>query len=105
MAASDAGTKKQCRNTFSQNNFIFGNKLGSHNIKDTLSGLNNFLKNSLPDVFLGKRILKIFNKFTGEHPWRNVISIQLLCTLLKLHFGMGVANSYKFAAYFQKKFF
>ena len=28
----------------------------------------------LPEVFLGKVVLKISSKSTGEHPWRNVIS-------------------------------
>ena len=31
-----------------------------------------------PEVFLGKGVLKICSKFTGEHPWRSVISIKLL---------------------------
>ena len=30
------------------------------------------------EVFLGKGVLKIWSKFTGEHPCRNVISIKLL---------------------------
>ena len=29
----------------------------------------------LPEVFLGKVVLKISSKFTGEHPCQNVISI------------------------------
>ena len=42
----------------------------------------NFLKkilfrSSYPDVFLGKRVLKICSKFTGENPCRSVISIKL----------------------------
>ena len=44
-----------------------------------------------PDVFLGKDVLKICSKFTGEQPNQNVISIKLLCNYtLKSHFGMGV---------------
>ena len=31
-------------------------------------------------VLLGKSALKIWSKFTGEHPCRSVISIKLLCT-------------------------
>ena len=30
-----------------------------------------------PEVFLGKSVLEICRKFTGEHPWRSVISIKL----------------------------
>ena len=44
-------------------------------------------RSSRPEVFLGKGVLKICNKFTGEHPYRSVISI---ATVLKSHFGMGV---------------
>ena len=36
-------------------------------------------------MFLGKGALKIYSKFTGEHPWRSANSIKLLCNLLS-HF-------------------
>ena len=32
-------------------------------------------RSSRPEVFLGKGVLKICSKFTGEHPCRNVISM------------------------------
>ena len=35
-------------------------------------------KNSHPEVFLEKGVLKIWSKFTGEHPCRSVISTKLL---------------------------
>ena len=47
-------------------------------------------RNSHPEVFLRKDVLKICRKFTGEHPCRNAVSIKLLATLLKSHFGTGV---------------
>ena len=34
-------------------------------------------------VLLGKSALKIWSKFTGEHPCRSVISIKLLCTTFR----------------------
>ena len=37
-----------------------------------------FFRSSHPEVFLRKGILKIRSKFTGEHPYRSVISIKLL---------------------------
>ena len=40
-------------------------------------------KGSTPEVFLEKYVLKIWSKFTGEHPCPRVISI-------KFHFGMSV---------------
>ena len=33
-------------------------------------------RNSHPDVFLRKSVMKICSKFTGEHPCRNVFSIK-----------------------------
>ena len=41
---------------------------------------------SRPEVFLGKSVLKISSKFTGENPCRGVISIKLQsknCEVLK----------------------
>ena len=39
----------------------------------------NDLRNSPPEVFLEKGVLKICSKFTGEDPCQSVISIKLLC--------------------------
>ena len=39
---------------------------------------------------LEKDVLKICSKFTGEHPYQSVISINCFATLLKWHFGMDV---------------
>ena len=36
-------------------------------------------RSSHPEAFLGKGVLKICSKFTGEHPCRSAISIKLLC--------------------------
>ena len=41
-------------------------------------------------MFLGKGVLEICNKFTGDHPCRSVISIKFQSNLLKSHFGIGV---------------
>ena len=37
----------------------------------------NMFRSSRPEMFLGKSVLKICITFTGEHPWRSVISIKL----------------------------
>ena len=44
-----------------------------------LKGMS-YYRSSHPKVFLGKDVLKIYSKFTGEHPCRSVISINLLCS-------------------------
>ena len=36
------------------------------------------------EVFLGKGVLKIWSKFTGEHPCWSVISIKLLCKFIEI---------------------
>ena len=59
-------------------------------------------RSSPSEVLLGKGVLKICSKFTGEHPCRSAISIKLQqlywnCTLAWMF-------SCKFAAYFQNTF-
>ena len=44
---------------------------------------------SLPDVFLGKGVLKIYSKFTEEHPCRSVILIKLLCNVFEIALRHG----------------
>ena len=50
--------------------------------KHSLPRLSDF-RSSPPEMFLGKGVLKICSKFTGEHPCRSVISIVVS------HFHMG----------------
>ena len=47
--------------------------------------LRTLFRSSLPEVLLGKGVLKICSKFTGEHPCRSVISIKLLSPVNLLH--------------------
>ena len=56
--------------TFSET--FFSNKLNNPTACDTK------IRSSHPEVFLGKCVLKICNKFTEEHPYRYAISISLL---------------------------
>ena len=42
-----------------------------------------------PEVFLGKAVLKICGKFTGEHPCQSVISIKLLCIFIEITLRHG----------------
>ena len=51
-------------------------------MKKLLVNIRN--RNSRPEVFLGKDIPKICNKFTGQHLCRSVISIQLLCIFIEI---------------------
>ena len=39
--------------------------------------------------FLGKGVLKICSKFTGENPCRSVVSIKLLCNFIKITLRHG----------------
>ena len=49
---------------------------------DSTSLLN--FRSSHPEVFSTKGVLKIYSKFTGEHPYRSVISIKLLCNFVEI---------------------
>ena len=55
--------------------------------------MNN--RNSPPEMFLGKDVLKICSKFTGEHSCRSMISIKLLCNFIEitLWHGCSLVNS------------
>ena len=45
--------------------------------------LLNSSRSSPPEVFLGKGVLKICSKFTGEQLCQSVISIKLLCNFIE----------------------
>ena len=46
-------------------------------------------RNSPPEVFLGKGVVKICSRFTEEHPCQNVISMKLLCNFIEIAFRHG----------------
>ena len=54
--------------------FFWTNELDSIQL---IAGSKLF-RGSLPEVFLGKVVLKICSIFTGQHPCRSLISINLL---------------------------
>ena len=58
------------------------------------SGKPNEFRSSPPEVLLGKGVLKICKKFTGEYPCRSVILIKLLCnfTEITLQHGCSPVN-------------
>ena len=60
--------------------------------------LRTLFRNSLPQVFLRKGVLKICPKFTEEHPCRSVFSIKM-----QSNFGMGFLK--KFAVHFSEHLF
>ena len=46
-------------------------------------------RGSHPEVFFEKVVLKICSKFTGEHPYRCVISIEMLCNFIEIALRHG----------------
>ena len=46
-------------------------------------------RSSHSEVFLGKIVLKISSKFTGEHPCQSVISKKLLCNFIEITLRRG----------------
>ena len=49
-------------------------------------------RSSPPEVFLGKGVLKICNRFTGEHPWRSAISIKLKSNFIEIALRHGCCS-------------
>ena len=58
---------------------------GEHFLLELMLSNGSYFGSSLPEVFLGKGVLKICRKFTGEKPM-----LSCFATLLKSNFGMGV---------------
>ena len=58
-----------------------------------LNILSQFVNSPL-EVFLQKVVLKIFSKFTGEHPCRSMISTKLFCNFneIALRHGYSPVN-------------
>ena len=55
----------------------------------TISTQSCAVRSSPPEVLLGKVVVKICCKFTGEHPCSRVISIQLLCNFTEITLRHG----------------
>ena len=51
--------------------------------------MKSIYRSSRPKVFLGKGVLKICSKFTGEHPYRSAISIKLQSNIIKITLRHG----------------
>ena len=76
---------------------LFVEKIIFQNFFRTFSPLlfrNVLLRSSPPEVFLGKDILKIFSKVTGENPCWSVILIKLQSNFIEIahHHGCSTVN-------------
>ena len=61
-----------------------------HNvIHDVIILMMSCYRSNPPEVFLGKRVLKICSKFTREHPCWIAISIKLLCNFIEITLRHG----------------
>ena len=49
----------------------------------------SYIRSSHSELFLGKGVLKISNKFTGEHPCRSAISIKLQSNFIEIALRHG----------------
>ena len=77
-------------NDFLTKNFIFCAVLITQRIERyNCRGITRRYRNSSPQVFLGKSVLKLCRKFTGEQPCQTVVSIKLQSNFIEiLHFGI-----------------
>ena len=53
-------------------------------LNNVLLSWKQILGSNPPEVFLGKGVLKISNKFTGEHPYWSMLSTKLLCNFIEI---------------------
>ena len=53
---------------------------------------SSHFRSSHPEVFLGKGVLKICSKVTGEHLCQSTISIKLLCNFIKIELRHGCSS-------------
>ena len=62
--------------------------------RNKLQQIDDRYSSSLAEVFFVKVVLKICSKFTGEHPYRSVISIKLLCNFIEItpRYGCSPVN-------------
>ena len=63
---------------------VFKTSYLKNNSDSTLRNWKGVNRNSRPGVFLGKGVLKICSKFTGEHPCQSAISIKLWRNLIEI---------------------
>ena len=56
--------------------------------------VDNLMKQPPRIVFIGKGVMKICSKFTGEHPCLSAISVKLLCNFIEitLRYGCSPVN-------------
>ena len=59
-------------------------KAVSRNLETNVQAWEVKIRNSRPDVFVEKGILKTCSKFRGEHPCRCAISIKLFCNFIEI---------------------
>ena len=69
--------------------------------------VNKVLRSNLPEVFLGKGVLKICSMFTGEHACRSVISIKLQNNFIEITLwrGCSLVNLLHFVRIFRNLFY
>ena len=70
----------------------YTNQNDSTNVPSNSPEHQAYSRNSHPEVFLEKSVLKICSKFTGEHPCRSLISIKLLKNIFSLEHLCTVAS-------------
>ena len=63
-----------------------GKLLVFHSHSIWLFKVNSMYRSSFPEAFLGKCVLKLNKKFTGEHLCRSVIWIKFFCNFIKITF-------------------
>ena len=74
--------------TWESNKFVYRNKFSNFR-KNAKKKKKIVARSFRSEVLLVKSVLKIWSKFTGEHPCRSVISIKLLCNFIEITLRHG----------------
>ena len=69
--------------------FLIKETTGSSGVIISYQRDSNNFRSSPSQVFFGKMVLKICSKFTGEHPCRGVISIELQSNFIEITLPHG----------------
>ena len=77
---SPSKTKTPASTNWRENDIIYTADIKKHIL---------IYRSSHPEVFLGKSILKICSKFTGEHPYWSLVSIKLLWNFIEIALQHG----------------
>ena len=85
-----SGITSTCEKIFTSQDFFFlKNRFPHIWITLVFNILRSYFRSSHPELFFVKGVLKIYSKFTGDHPRRSVVSINLRSNFIEITLRHG----------------